>query len=101
MLKKLADIGPFVDGSMAKVKRKCGNKNCKCVVLGEKHKGYYLMYKVSRVTKAVYIPADLEGEAREYIEYKKLKKIIAEISKVNKSIIARYVTEKKQKRQRK
>ncbi|MBE3128296.1 MAG: hypothetical protein IMZ60_01290 [Actinobacteria bacterium] len=59
------------------------------------------MYKVKRVTKAVYIPVDLEDEVREWNEeYKKLKKIIAEISKANKSIIARYVTEKKNKKGR-
>lgn len=101
LLKKLAGIGPFVDGSMAKVKIRCGNKNCKCYIKEEKHESYYLMYKVKRVTKAVYIPVDLEDEVREWNEeYKKLKKIIAEISKANKSIIARYVTEKKNKKGR-
>ena len=102
LIKKLADIGPFVDGSIAKVKRRCGNKNCKCYIKGEKHESYYLMYKVAGVTKAVYIPVDLEGEVKKWNEnYKKLKRIIADISKANKSIIARYVTEKKQKKGRK
>jgi len=101
LLKKLADIGPFVDGSIAKVKRRCGNKNCKCYIKGEKHESYYLMYKVKRVTKAVYIPVDLEDEVRNWNEeYKKLKKIIAEISRVNKSIIRRHVREKKNKKGR-
>jgi len=27
LLKKLAASGPFVDGSIVKVKRRCGNKN--------------------------------------------------------------------------
>jgi len=61
-----------------------------------------VLYKVKGVTKAVYIPVDLEEEVRKWNEnYKKLKRIIANISKANKSIIARYVTEKKQKKQRK
>ena len=102
LIKKLADIGPFVDGSIAKVKRRCGNKNCKCYIKGEKHESYYLMYKVAGVTKAVYIPVDIQDEVREWsANYKKLKRIIANISKANKSIIARYVTEKKQKKGRK
>jgi len=102
LLKKLALIGPFVDGSIAKVKRRCGNKNCKCYLLGEKHESYYLMYKVAGVSKGIYIPVDLEDEVRGWNkEYERLKKIIAEISKANKEIIKRYVTEKKQKRQRK
>jgi len=102
LLKKLAGIGPFVDGSIAKVKRRCGNKNCKCYLKGEKHESYYLMYKVKRVTKAVYIPVDLEDEVRKWnSEYKKLKEITGEISRTNKEIVRRYVTEKKLKKGRK
>ncbi|GAI82865.1 unnamed protein product [marine sediment metagenome] len=71
-------------------------------IKGEKHESYYLMYKVKGVTKAVYIPVDLEDEVKRWnIQYKKLKKIIAEISRTNKSIIRKYVTEKKLKRGRK
>lgn len=101
LLKKLAAIGPFVDGSIAKVKRRCGNKNCKCYLKGEKHQSYYLMYKVRGVTKAVYIPVDIEDKVREWNDnYKKLKKIIAEISRIDKEIIRRYVAEKRQKKGR-
>jgi len=56
LTKQLAGIGLFVDGSMAKVKRRCGNRNCKCYLKGEKHESYYLMYKVKGVTKAVCLP---------------------------------------------
>ena len=101
LIKKLSEVGPFVDGSMAKVKRRCGNKNCKCYLLGQKHESYYLMYKVKGVTKAVYVPVDLEDEVREWNrQYKKLKKIIAEISKTNKETIRRHVEEKRLKKGR-
>ena len=33
LIKKLAEVGPFVDGSLVKIKRRCGNKNCKCYLL--------------------------------------------------------------------
>jgi len=102
LIKKLAEIGPFVDGSLVKIKRRCGNKNCKCYLKGEKHESYCLMYKVKGVTKAVYVPVDMEDEVRKWNkEYKKLKNIISEISRTNKSIIARHVTEKKLKKGRK
>jgi len=102
LIKKLAEVGPFVDGSMAKVKRRCGNRNCKCYLRGEKHESYYLMYKVAGVTKAVYIPVDLEEEVRGWNDnYKRLKKIIAEITRANKEIIRRYVEEKRLKKGRK
>lgn len=102
LVKKLTGIGPFVDGSITKVKRRCGNKNCRCYLKGQKHESYYLMYKVKGVTKAVYIPVDIADEVIAWNkEYKRLKRIISEISRANKSIIARYVTEKKQRKGRK
>ena len=101
LIKKLSEVGLFVDGSLARVKRRCGNKNCKCYLLGQKHESYYLMYKVKGVTKAVYVPVDLEDEVREWNrQYKKLKKIIAEISKTNKETIRRHVEEKRLKKGR-
>ena len=60
------------------------------------------MYKVKGVTKAVYIPVDLEEEVREWNDnYKRLKKIIAEITRANKEIIRRHVKEKRLKKGRK
>jgi len=101
LLKKLKEVSPFVDGSLVRVKRRCGNKRCKCYLKGEKHESYYLHYKVKGVTKAVYIPVDLEDEVRKWNqEYKKLKEITSEISKISKSIIKKYVTEKRLKKGR-
>lgn len=102
LLKKLAASEPFVDGSIVKVRRRCGNKNCKCAIRGEKHESLYLMYQVKRVTKAVYIPVDLEEEVKEWSrEYKRLKEIIREICLAQKSIIRRHVKEKRLKKGRK
>jgi hypothetical protein len=101
LIKKLSEVGPFVDGSLARVKRRCGNKNCKCYLLGQKHESYYLMYKLKGVTKGVYIPVDMVDEVKEWNgQYKKLKKIIAEISRTNKEIIKRHVAEKRLKKGR-
>ncbi len=101
LLKKLAASGPFVDGSIVKVRRRCGNKNCKCA-RGEKHESFYLMYKVKGVTKAVYIPVDLEEEVFKWSEeWKEVKGIIQEICRAQKSIIRRHVKEKRLKKGRK
>ncbi len=98
LLKKLGATGPFVDGSIVKVRRRCGNKNCRCA-RGEKHECLYLMYKVKGVTSGVYIPVDLEEEVKEWSqEYRRLKDIIREISRAQKLIIRRYVKEKRLKR---
>lgn len=102
LIKKLADIGPFVDGSFVKIKRRCGNRNCKCYLKGEKHESYCLMYKVAGITKAIYVPVDLEDEVKKWnLEHKKLKRIIAEVSRTNKEIIKRHASEKKLKKGRK
>jgi hypothetical protein len=101
LIKKLADIGPFVDGSFVKIKRRCGNKNCKCYLKDEKHESYCLMYKTKGVTKAVYVPVDLEEQVRSWNkEHKRLKRILSEVSKINKEIIRRYVKEKQLKKGR-
>ena len=60
------------------------------------------MYKVKGVTSGVYIPVDLEEEVKEWsMEYKRVKQIIREISRAQKSIIRRYVKEKRLKKGRK
>ena len=102
LIKKLSEVGPFVDGSLVKIKRRCGNKNCKCYLKGAKHESYCLMYKISGVTKAVYVPVDLEDEVREWNrQYRRLKILVAEVSRTSKEIIRRHVTEKRLKGQRK
>ncbi len=100
LLKRLVPAGPFVDGSVVKVRRRCGNKNCRCV-RGEKHESLYLMYKVKGVTKAVYIPVDIEEGVKEWVKrYKTFKRDIQQICKIQKSIIRRHVKERRQKRGR-
>lgn len=100
LLKKLAACEPFVDGSIVKVKRRCGNKNCRCA-RGEKHESFYLMYKVKQVTRAVYIPVDLEKEVRQWSqEWGKVKGIMQEICRIQKAIIGRHVREKRLKKGR-
>ncbi len=102
LLKQLAGIGPFADGSMVVVKRRCGNKNCKCCLKDEKHESYYLHYKEKGVTKAVYIPVDMEDTVRQWNDnHKILKEIVAEVSRTNKEIIRRHVKERRLKKGRK
>jgi len=102
LIKKLASTGPFIDGSIVKVKRRCGNKNCKCYLKGQKHEGYYLQYKLKGVSKGVYIPVGLEDEVREWNrQYRRLKRIIAEVSRASKEIIRRHASEKRLKKGRK
>lgn len=97
-LKEIQNIGPFIAGSMVKIAHTCGNSNCKCA-RGEKHVNYYLTYKEKRKTRTKYIPVAMEEEVKKWTEeYKRLKKLIEEVSELQKKIIKRYGVEKKAKR---
>lgn len=59
------------------------------------------MYKVKGVTKAVYIPVDIQDEVIAWHkEYQRLKRIMAEVSSLNKEIFRRHVAEKRLKKGR-
>lgn len=95
LLKRLRRVGPFVSGSMVVVSRRCGNPHCRCAT-GEKHKGYYLMYKVKGKTTAVYVPVDLVPEVKKWVrEHRRLKRLIADISEQQKEVIRLYVRTKR------
>lgn len=95
LLKRLRKVGPFVSGSMVIVSRRCGNPNCRCAT-GEKHKSYYLMYKVKGITKAVYVPVDLVPEVKKWVrEHRRIKRLITEISNQQKEVIRLYVRTKR------
>ena len=46
-LRKLAECGPLIDGSLVVIRRRCGNPNCRCA-RGHKHPAHYLTRKVGR-----------------------------------------------------
>jgi hypothetical protein len=97
-LKKLAKIGPILQGSIATVGVKCGNPDCKCT-RGEKHTSNILTKKVNGKTKSVYVPADMLEEAKQWTkEYKKVKELMKEISNYNEQILKKYVKTKKAKK---
>lgn len=99
LLKRLRRLGPFVNGSLVLIARTCGNSaHCRCS-RGEKHVNTYLSYAAKGRTKMVYIPVDLEKDARLWsAEYRELKEIIAEISDLQKEIIRRHVQERRRQR---
>ena len=102
LIKRLGNAKPFVAGSVVTVNKKCGNKNCKCATSDYRHETFYLMDKVKGVTKGVYIPVDMVEEVRAWsVEWKAVKELVKEITKIQKSIIKRHVTERRQRRGRK
>jgi len=83
-LAKLVSMGSFLKGNTVTMKRTCGNKNCRCAKLGEKHVSMYLAKKQNNTTKMVYVPKALEEEISAKVKaYHKIKELVDKISELN------------------
>jgi len=80
-LKKIAAIGPFVEGTLSEFTRK-----------GRKSSSWRLTYKVKGKTQSVYVPVDMVEEVKRWIqEYKRLKELIKKESQESLAIIRGHV----------
>jgi len=80
-LKKLAELGPMVRGSLVTARR--GN-----------HIAHQLTASVKGKTHTVYVPIDMVEEVRQWTKnHRRLQRILKEISKLNMAIIHRHVPE--------
>lgn len=87
LMKALSNTAPFIQGSLYKVKVKCGKSECRCAS-GEKHEAFVLSKKVGGKTVTMHVPRYLYDEVKAWVEEnKKLKKLIKEISNLNEQII--------------
>lgn len=94
-LRELAGVGPFIAGSLAEVKIRCGNPNCRCAS-GERHGATILTKKVRGKSVTTHVPRELTGEVRAWAaEHKRLKKLIREISELGERIIRLHVRTKR------
>jgi hypothetical protein len=73
VLRQIADIGPFIEGTLVKLPR----KDCR-------HVAHRLTFKVKGKTHAVYVPLDRVKDVEAWIkEYKRLKKLIRSVTKAS------------------
>jgi len=80
-LKKLAQVGPFTRGSLVTARR--GN-----------HVAHQLTVSVKGKTHTVYVPKEMIEEVRQWIKnYRRLQRIIKEVSKLDMALIHRHVPE--------
>jgi len=80
-MKKLSDLGPYSRGSLVTAKR--GG-----------HTAHQLTVSVEGKTRTVYVPKEMVGEVREWIKnYKRLQRIVKEVSKLNMAIIHHRIPE--------
>lgn len=94
-LKELANVGPVLEGSLAKIGVRCGNPGCRCA-RGEKHVSHILKRQVRGKTQSLYVPVDLVKEAEGWVaEYRRARKLLAEVSELNRAIIRAHVSTKR------
>src|SRR3989304_6713118 len=94
-IKKLAADRPVLGGSLVRIAKHCGRPGCHCQT-GEKHVGWYLTRRVNGRTQTTYVPQAMQEEIHGWIqEHRRLKKLMAEISELNRALIRTHVTERK------
>jgi hypothetical protein len=95
LLRQVKRIGPLVEGSLARVPRKCGSVNCPCQEGVVKHEALILCKKVAGRSVATYVPKELWESVRAWNqEHKRIKRVLKEISKLSEQIIRLHVKEK-------
>ena len=85
LLSQLAQTGPFVEGSVVRLP----HPSCD-------HVAHRLTFKVHGKTQAVYVPVDLVEEVELWHRnYKRLKKLVRQITTTSLAILHRYVPEQR------
>ncbi len=83
LVKLLAGTNPLARASLVPMARTCGKRNCKCAK-GEKHVSLYLSTRVGKSRKMIYVPAELEPEARTLVEnFRAVEELIEEMSQAS------------------
>jgi len=80
-LRRLGQIGPFLEGSLCSFQRP-----------GCSTPGWHLTFKQKAKTRTVYVPMDLVAEVKKWNRtYKQLKKLIREVSRHSLALIHGHV----------
>ena len=85
--KQLRAQGPVVAASLVTVHRTCGKPTCRCAQ-GHKHPGHYLTWKEQGQTRRAYVPQALLPQVQSWQnEYRRLKRLLAEISQLSLALV--------------
>lgn len=83
LLKLLAGANPLARASLVSMARSCGKKNCKCAK-GQKHVSLYLSTRVGKSRKMIYVPPQLEAQARALVEnFRTVEELLEKMSQAS------------------
>jgi len=95
LLKLLASAQPLARAGLVTMARVCGKAGCRCAA-GDKHVSLYLAARLGRQRQMIYIPADLEDQARALVETgRRVEELLEQISQ---SSLERLVARKERRR---
>jgi hypothetical protein len=99
-LKRLGDFKPLLMANWAEVYRVCGKPTCRCR-RGFKHKACQLTYKDGGKMRSLYVPVDFREEVLSWIEeYRRLKRLVREISELCLMLVRSHAQERKRQKGR-
>ena len=88
VLKKMLQLGPWIQGMVVEVLRICGTKGCACHKGGPKHPAMYVTTKQDGKTVSLYVPRRMEAEVKTWAEnFVAFKELMSEASDLQRQII--------------
>jgi len=88
ILERIRKIKPFVQASLTITHKRCGKPNCRCAREGPIHEVALLTWKENKTTRTLYVPIELRQEVAQWVEEgKRLKRLIAEMSKAQREFL--------------
>jgi hypothetical protein len=83
-LKQLLLSLGLVRGNLSVRERTCGKASCHCMRGGAKHSAVYLVASENGKLRQLFIPRELEPQAREWVEaYQRLRALLEELSELH------------------
>lgn len=93
--KQLQARGPVLAATLVAVRRPCGKPSCHCAQ-GPKHLGHYLTWKEHGKTRSAYVPQALLPQVQQWqSEYRRLKRLIGEISQLSVALVKTHTTQRR------
>jgi hypothetical protein len=78
----------LVRGSVVVLHRPCTRERCARCRSGERHPATYLSYKNQGRTRLIYLSAELQPTARQWVKnYRRLMEVIEQVCEINREIL--------------
>jgi hypothetical protein len=86
--RELVNQVDFVRGSVVVLHRPCTRDQCARCQSGERHPATYLSYKEAGRTRLIYLSAEVQGTARQWVKnYRQLMEVMERLSAVNRDVL--------------